>query len=1284
MDYIIVSTSKCEYQAWQLRLLNWSRKKVKQKGKLLLLVSEDEGHRQENPNFNFGKDVEVIMLPDWAAEWKNKHNDWWGGIPNKYESFNWIATEYPFQDTDNLLFLDPDMLFTEAIEYEPKENQIIGQKWIDYRSLAGWDNYEKAFMYPFVLRFSTLKKIRKDFKELCPKVRSEFNKWESDMWGLDYAAKLNKVDIQYIENFGNCTVWLPNEAQMVSPIIHYPNIVVDGNGEKIFFKQDYTFNQQQKIDILKARNKTDEQLLLNVTQHRTDYCYHLKWDFKEIFKFYKGNKGYIFLKPWTGGFNNIRMSLELGVALAYLTNRTIVLPPTYGMYLLEGKSNMADFFDIERLGVNLLDFEDFCHLLGIEPSEEAIKAKSKILDYNAVELVMNFEQISSPGKFRKWRAEIKSEDYFDDSQVLFLDKNLLGSVEQTIFSSKRAALKKLVAKHIVYRNDIFDLAWNFINCIGDQTYYAIHIRRNDFQYKELFISPEALLENIAEIIPEGVRLYIATDHKDESFFEPIKQKYEVIFYQEIAEKLNLAPFNANWIPIIEQLICTRAIRFVGMKLSTLSSYIYRMRGYMSDIPEKNYYLNTEKYSIADQCQFEGENNYIANWAREYKSSWAFNDGRIFVSIAAFCDIQLIPTIENLLAQAANPQHLILGVHIQDTQENYEKLAALNLPNIKIIFTPKAQSKGVVWARNRIKRELFTNEEYFLQIDAHSRFKENWDNILINQINNIEEPKVVITTHPNHFEIGDDQKDYLKIKNNAGLTIKNFLSEDTRDNRLRPGSTNALQDYEVRPTMWCAAGFVFARKEWVEAVVLPDEIRFNGEEDLMTIISFRKGFNLRIPSEATVWHNYNYKNEKTGEAYKTFNENDIYDNSMELVDSYLFSDKAGYVRSLEELEAYLDIEYRKRTKGKIGVSKEKEHNIDRDKEEGDGQKDQKVNQNNTSQQFSLGNSNGRNGFQENAAKENIPSLQPIKNLPTIFIAIPSYVDLELKVTILDCINKATHSSRLHFGVCLQWDKKEGVQEDCLDSLAKQYAITIDKYFYKASDGVGWARNKAQQLYNKETYFLQIDAHTRFINNWDELLIDDFENLKQTVEKPIISYFPPAYRKNSGNYVFKYANELDKINIPAITEVTEEYCFEYAPHNEVNTGFKNINTPVLDGSFIFTDGTWAKEIMQDPEHYYLGEEVALSLRSFTKGYDIYTPKQIVAWHGSHRSPRRKHYEEHFVEIVKIKHKMSMLRLKALIEESDLGIYGLNKQRVLKDFEKVTGVDIVNRHINASVMA
>ena len=38
----------------------------------------------------------------------------------------------------------------------------------------------------------------------------------------------------------------------------------------------------------------------------------------------------------------------------------------------------------------------------------------------------------------------------------------------------------------------------------------------------------------------------------------------------------------------------------------------------------------------------------------------------------------------------------------------------------------------------------------------------------------------------------------------------------------------------------------------------------------------------------------------------------------------------------------------------------------------------------------------------------------------------------------------------------------------------------------SRGVCWARHQAEQFYNGADYVLQIDSHTRFVQNWDELM------------------------------------------------------------------------------------------------------------------------------------------------------------------------------------------------------
>lgn len=930
MDYVVVSTSVCKYQYWQIKLLYWSIKKVNQYGKLIVLLSEDYGHRDENFKFELPEDVIIINQPDYAREWQINTNDWWGGIPNKYKSVEWLCNNNYFEDNDRLLFLDPDMIFINKVNLDVGDNEVIGQKFLHFSELENWKNIRsnEAIMYPFFLNFKTLKKISKDYTNFCEKIRrdSEFKKWEAEMFGLHYAFKVNNINCKLIEDLGTCIAWNESGRNIIGNILHYPNIINDKNGERYFFKQDYTVNPDKKFNLLLTSNKTDNLLITNITQERTDFVYYTKWNFENIFRHYNGDRGYLIFRPWPGGFNNIRMSLELAVCISYICNRTLVLPPKYSMYLLEGQSDMETFFDTSDLGVKTITFSNFCNKKNIEDKTESAEEKyklietiSKVLDYDAVKNVLNFEKINPPSTFLKGRPFINANEYYTDDECIFLNGNLLGSPQLTLYSKFDVEIKKIMARYIHYKHEIFDIAWQYINFLGDKEYYSIHIRRNDFQYKDLFVSCEEIIENIKDIIPIGAKLYIATDHDDREYFRGLIDGQQVYFYDDIDKQLSFyKDFNPNWIPIIEQLICTRSIKFIGNDLSTLSSYIFRMRGYMNDIEDKNYYINTKKFEVKNQCTFTEENNFKGNWAREYKDNWDFTEKTIFVSIASYCDSQVIETIKSLQSEALNPDRVFIGLHMQDNDEEYFNILKRNIKNVRIKFTPKEKTLGVVWARNEIKKELYDNQDYFLQIDSHTRVKKNWDAILINQYNSIDEDKVIITTYPNHFDMPDIEKKYLEKAYNTPLKIKRFLSEhNENDNRFVAENLPSLLDYEIAQTKWAAAGFLFTKKDWLNEVKIPNDIIFNGEEDHLTFLSFLKGWNLRVPSEATVWHNYDFRIANTEIPYRKHNTTPIkiVDNSIKLINDFIFSEENN--RTIFDLENYFNIELKKNLKFNLG-------------------------------------------------------------------------------------------------------------------------------------------------------------------------------------------------------------------------------------------------------------------------------------------------------------------------------------------------------------------------------
>jgi len=1203
MEYIVVSTSKCKYQEWQIRLLHWSLKKTNQEGKLILLLSDDINHAGENTDFNFDSSIEIHELPDWAKEWEVKEGEWWGGIPNKYEAIKWLTVNRDFKPDDRLLFLDPDMVFLESVQLYPKDNQIIAQEWV------GAYPDRKAFMYPFALKFSTLKTFIDTYKEKCIEYRRETKEWISEMYGLDDAASIHNIDIVYREDLGRCTLWNKDSSSNLSTILHFPNAIESIEKEKIFFKQDYTTKLDQKIEAFKSRNFTDSLLLSNIDQERTNYRYYTDFYDKDLFKFYTGEDGYVLYEKWPGGFNNIRMSFELAVCIAFILNRTLVLPPKQRYYLLEGECSIDDFFEIKDLGIEYLEYSEFQKLENIDLDHEKVKEVCKVFDQKTDSVVYNFEKVIPPSKFLKGR-EYKNITEEIDNKYVYFNRNLLGNFYQILFTKQSEKLKTLIARHVKYKNKIFDIGWLFVNRLEDNSYYSVHVRRNDFQYDDLHIPCQQLYENLKKEVPLGSKLYIATDHDDESFFDLLKENYEVLFFKDVIADYPYLEYDKNWVPIFEQLICTRAIKFIGTDLSTLSSYIYRMRGYMKDIQNKNYYITTKDHNKDSDIYFDSAASVNGGWVREFRNVWEIDTTKVFVSIASYCDGEIFNTLKNLYKYCSNTERITVCVNLQDTEEVYNKLKSFNYSNLNIIFTKKEDALGVVVARNKIKDQV-TNEPYFLQIDSHSRFKKDWDLILINQYNSLEEPKVILTCYPNEYHVPDEEEKYLELEYNAPLKIKRFqIPESLVDNRCRATNYDSHKELTPFKAQWCGAGFLFTRSEWLKEVRIPNNIRFTGEEDFQTFISFLKGWNLRTLTEAVVWHNYNYKESVNDEPYREHNNTYLIDDSsVELLNEALF--KKGYERSIEELEAYFNITLKKPSTTK-----------------------------------------------------------------TIFIALTSFIDSDLKNTIKSCINQAKNPERLTFGIILQYNNDKETNERCIDDLIDKYNIKIEKYWYEESNGGCWARNLVSKFYSNEDYSLQIDCHTRMAKDWDEHLINEHKSIDS---KNIISYLSPGFSHDEDtglDYSFHNINNRDILNIPTITEITSEYWPKFQGYtNEISTNYNNREVSILYCGFIFGEGKWIIDIKNDPEHYYTGEEFMLSLRAYTKGYNIYQPTKAYSWHRN--NPKHIHHHGVFEDHDK-RHKHAMVRLKKLIEGEDLGEYGLGNVRTIEEYEKFAKINLKEKRV------
>jgi hypothetical protein len=111
----------------------------------------------------------------------------------------------------------------------------------------------------------------------------------------------------------------------------------------------------------------------------------------------------------------------------------------------------------------------------------------------------------------------------------------------------------------------------------DSDFVVTFILPTDFQYKKTRLEAPKLLEKSKDKLEEGGLLYIATDERDKSFFDPFKEHYDIVFLDDF--KHLLTNVNTNYYGMLDQLVASKGRVFFGTWFSTLSGYVNRMRGY---------------------------------------------------------------------------------------------------------------------------------------------------------------------------------------------------------------------------------------------------------------------------------------------------------------------------------------------------------------------------------------------------------------------------------------------------------------------------------------------------------------------------------------------------------------------------------------------------------------------------------------------------------------------------------------------------------------------------------
>lgn len=290
--------------------------------------------------------------------------------------------------------------------------------------------------------------------------------------------------------------------------------------------------------------------------------------------------------------------------------------------------------------------------------------------------------------------------------------------------------------------------------------------------------------------------------------------------------------------------------------------------------------------------------------------------------------------------------------------------------------------------------------------------------------------------------------------------------------------------------------------------------------------------------------------------------------------------------------------------------------------------------------------------------------------TIFVSIAAYRDPELVPTIRNCLNRAHYPNDLRFGICLQHAAEEPAPPDFADRRMRVIDVP-----WQDSRGACWARAEIMKLWDGEDFYLQLDSHHRFVQDWDALLLTHAERSGAT--KPILSTYvapfdPAAAELEAGEPMRMDFDHFTADGIP---------LFRPRTIADWPTLRRPPRARFVSGHFLFTLGEFVKDVPYDPELYFHGEEITLAIRAFTHGYELFHPPEHVLWHEYTRSYRTKHWDDHVrAQGIELewheRDATSREKVRQFLSAPHVGQFGCGAVRSFAEYEEYAGLSFLHR--------
>mmetsp|Transcript_6802 Transcript_6802/g.7719 ORF Transcript_6802/g.7719 Transcript_6802/m.7719 type:complete len:553 (+) Transcript_6802:105-1763(+) len=340
--------------------------------------------------------------------------------------------------------------------------------------------------------------------------------------------------------------------------------------------------------------------------------------------------------------------------------------------------------------------------------------------------------------------------------------------------------------------------------------------------------------------------------------------------------------------------------------------------------------------------------------------------------------------------------------------------------------------------------------------------------------------------------------------------------------------------------------------------------------------------------------------------------------------------------------------------------------------------------------------------------------------SIFLSIATYRDENCYNTVRNAFGKSKNPEKLFVGMVQQ-----NCHEDCkggiLDASGRTEDVEPDQDCYKAfcdsaegkslcekghvrlldvdepeSLGPYAARYFASKMWNGENWFMQIDAHMTFIQDWDALSIAMLK--KAPSEKPVLSHYPPSEKMDLEKEASNPASRLCGPAFAGSDLESQIIRLEGASrYDKVKLSTPRF-APFTAAGYFVAHADFLREVPFDPflPWIFMGEEIIMSSRLWTAGYDIFSPTQNVLGHIYVRRHKPKFWESvhraftfgvhnplQEMVLSRIKYQLGypesakdMLKPKSLLTAVEQ--YSMGTERSLETYLELVGLNVTTKEV------